>query len=110
MVRELDPGSFSGDLGEASAAALSPLRAHPAQVAVVWVTGAAATVAAVVLGSVLALVFAATLAFVLVLAAGFLALLAVAWRLRRPRPVSGPVIEARKVGHSWVAYGWDQPS
>jgi hypothetical protein len=60
-----------------------------------------------VLGSVLALVFAATLAFALVVAAA-LTFMAVAWRIRRPRAVeANPVIEARKVGHSWIAYGWD---
>ena len=110
MVTELDPKDLDSGLGlgETSAAFRSRLRPNPAQVAVAWVVGAVATVAAVVLGSVLALVFAATLAFVLILAAGFLALLAAAWRLRRPQVVAGPVIEARKVGHSWVAYGLDQ--
>jgi hypothetical protein len=44
-------------------------------------------------------------------AAAALTFMAVAWRIRRPRAVdTGLVIEARKVGHSWVAYGWDQPS
>ncbi len=89
----------------------SPVRGHPAQVALAWVIGGLATLGAVVLGSVLALVFAATLAFVMVIAAAVLTFTAVAWRIRRPLPVkAGPVIEARKVGHSWVAYGWDQPS
>jgi hypothetical protein len=104
MVRELR-------LDEAGGAFRAPDRGHPAQVLVAWLIGGLATVAAVVLGSILALVFAATLAFVLVLVAAALTFIAVAWRIRRPRAIDvRPVIEARKVGHSWVAYGWDQPS
>jgi hypothetical protein len=57
-------------------------RGHLAEAAATWVVGGLALVGVVVLGSVLAVVFAATLAVA--------------------------VIDARKVGHSWVAYGWDK--
>ncbi len=66
-----------------------------------------------IVGAVLTVVFAATLA-VVVLTAGALFFLAAAaakvGRLRA-RPVrydGGMVLEARKVGHRWVAYGWDR--
>lgn len=65
-------------------------------------TGAAALVAAA-----LTLVFAATLAVAAVLAAVLFALYALALRSRRG--ARGPVVlEARRVGHSWVAYGWNK--
>jgi membrane protein implicated in regulation of membrane protease activity len=88
-----------------------------ARITLAGLSGALATIAALAIGSVLALVFAATLAVVAVLAVLLLALAALAWRFRQPAlrrgPQTGgdaPVIEAHKVGHSWVAYGWDQPS
>jgi Flp pilus assembly protein TadB len=69
-----------------------------------------ATGAAVLVAAVLTLVFAATVAVAVVLAAALFALYAVAMRARRsPRP-GAVLIEARRVGHSWVAYGWDQRS
>jgi hypothetical protein len=76
-----------------------------------WTVGLFAAIAVVVLGSILAVVFAATLAVALVLMTGVAGMVLLA-----PRPVRvrvrasapGRVIEARKVGHSWVAYGWDQ--
>jgi Flp pilus assembly protein TadB len=76
-----------------------------------WVTGLASGVA-VVLAGVLTLVFAATLAVAVVLAGALFALYALAVRAKRGRrDEGGPVlIEARRVGHSWVAYGWDQRS
>ncbi|HTK33909.1 MAG TPA: hypothetical protein VL358_01310 [Caulobacteraceae bacterium] len=60
--------------------------------------------AAVALAAVLTLIFAATLAVAVVLSAALISVYAVTHR-RRPR---GVLIEARRVGHSWVAYGWDQ--
>ncbi len=71
------------------------------------IAGALALVAAAVVGVVLAVVFAAALAVIVVLAAALIGLAGVALRGRR-RPRGEMVIEARKVGHSWVAYGWDQ--
>ncbi len=66
-----------------------------------------------IVGAVLTVVFAATLA-VVVLTAGALVLPGrrggKVGRLRS-RPVrydGGMVLEARKVGHRWVAYGWDR--
>ena len=70
--------------------------------------GGVATLAAVMVGAVLAVAFAAALVVGLVLAAALLILTAATWRIRRPFVVGGPLIEARKVGHSWVAYGWRQ--
>ena len=104
MVREWRLHEAAGDFP-------APVRGNPAQAAVAWIVGGFATLGAVVLGSVLAVVFAATLAFALVVVAAALTFTAVAWRIRRSHAaVTSPVIEARKVGHSWVAYGWDQPS
>jgi len=68
--------------------------------------GALLTILALSAAAVLAVVFAATLAVVMLLATVLLALTALAFRARPARrPV---VIEARRSGHSWVAYGWDQ--
>jgi cytochrome c biogenesis protein CcdA len=64
--------------------------------------------AACLVGAILVVVFAATLAVVLVLASALVASAALAWRLRRPARRAARMIEARKVGHSWIAYGWDQ--
>jgi hypothetical protein len=72
--------------------------------------GSVATAAAVLLGSILAVVFAATAAVVLLLTAALMAVAAAAWRLNQLQPQPARVIEARKVGHSWVAYGWDRRS
>jgi hypothetical protein len=104
MVRDLDMRTAE----VSNAGYRTSARCNPAQTVIAWVMGGFATLAALVLGSILAVVFAATLAVILVLAAGLLTLGAVAWRLRRPRRLDAPVIEARKIGHSWIAYGWDQ--
>ena len=72
-----------------------------------WVTALASGLAVILVG-VLTLVFAATLAVAVVLAGALFALYALAVRAKRGRREGGPVlIEARRVGHSWVAYGWD---
>jgi hypothetical protein len=68
------------------------------------IAAALGTAAAVVLAAVLTLIFAATLAVAIVLSAALISVYAVTHR-RRPQ---GVLIEARRVGHSWVAYGWDQ--
>jgi hypothetical protein len=74
-----------------------------------WTVGLFAAIAVVVLGSILAVVFAATLAVALVLMTGVAGMVLLAPRPVRVRASApGRVIEARKVGHSWVAYGWDQ--
>jgi hypothetical protein len=72
-----------------------------------WIGGALATAAAVTIAAMLTVVFAATLAVILVLTSALIAVCALAFRSRRRVPAQGMVLEARKVGHSWVAYGWD---
>lgn len=74
-----------------------------------WVTALASGVA-VILAGVLTLVFAATLTVAVVLAGSLFALYALAVRSKRRRDAGPVLIEARRVGHSWVAYGWDQRS
>lgn len=63
---------------------------------------------AVVVGAVLA-VFAAAMVAVLAVMGSILVLFTgAAFRARlRTAPVRSDVLEARKVGHAWVAYGWD---
>jgi len=78
-----------------------------------WVAGLVATVAALTVGAILAIFTAAAVAVfalcasVLVFFAGF------ALRARRkisPRaPREDGVIEAQKVGDTWVTYGWERP-
>ena len=88
-------------------------RRNPALAGVSWLVGAAVTLVAAAAAMVLAVVFAATVALATVLVGGLIAVWATVWKLRRAprlqRAAAGPVIlDARKVGHSWVAYGWDQ--
>jgi hypothetical protein len=73
-----------------------------------WIGGAVVSVAAVTIAAVLTVVFAATLAVIFVLASALIGLCALALKTRRKKADGGVLIEARKVGHSWVAYGWDQ--
>ena len=88
-------------------------RRNPAVAGVSWLVGAAVTLAAVTVSVILAMVFAATVAVAAIFGGGLIGLWALAVRMRRApqlqRVSTGPVIlDARKVGHSWVAYGWDQ--
>ena len=57
------------------------------------------------------LVVAAVLAVFTVIASLLLATAGLAWRIgrRQPRANEPVLIDARKVGHAWVAYGWDEP-
>ncbi len=87
-------------------------RRNPAMSGAQWLMAAAATLSAAVLATVLAIVFAATMAVITVVVGAVLSAWAVAFRLGQgpkvqaaPQPVT---LEARKVGHAWVAYGWDQ--
>ena len=80
-----------------------------------WFGGALASLAAVVLGTVLVVVFAASLVVLALMGAGLVLFALLAARARRTlrkarAPQDGPtILEARNVGgHSWVAYGWDQ--
>jgi hypothetical protein len=73
-----------------------------------WIAAVTAGTA-LVLASILALVFAATVAMAVVLAGALFGLYALAVRAHRGARSEGPmVIEARKVGHQWVAYDWDR--
>lgn len=74
-----------------------------------YAAGVIAAAAAAGVGLVLAVVFAATMAVIAVLGTALLGLAGLSLRFRRRRP-AGVLIEARRVGHGWVAYGWDQPS
>ncbi len=73
--------------------------------------GMAAALAALLVGSVLALFFAATVVVMAVIASALIGVSLLAMRARRPaRAHAAPgLIEARRVGHTWVAYGWNEP-
>jgi len=81
-------------------------RRGAAQRGLSWLFGGIATLAAVTVAAILTVVFAATLAVAVVLTGTLIALYTLT-RAKRQNP-QGVVIEARRVGHSWVAYGWDQ--
>ena len=70
-----------------------------------WCAALVSAVVATVIGAVLMVVFAAAVAVSALLAAVLLAVSSLT--RRRGRRYDG-VIEARNVGHAWVAYGWDQ--
>ena len=92
-------------------------RGDPVRQGLAWLGGLFAAGAALTIGAVLA-VFAAVAVTVIALFASVLVFLAgLALRARRvahvrarPAGAGGTVLEARKVGHSWVAYGWDRPA
>jgi hypothetical protein len=87
-------------------------RRNPARTGANWLMAVTATLSAAVLATILAIVFAATLAVITVVVGAVLSAWAVAFRLGhgpRVQAKAQPVtLEARKVGHAWVAYGWDQ--
>ena len=66
----------------------------------------------VVAGGVLALFFAATVVVMAVIATALIGATMLVLRARRTvrvhTPAAGDVIEARRVGHTWVAYGWNE--
>ena len=71
--------------------------------------GMAAAVAALIVGAVLAVFFAATVVVMAVIASALIGFTALALRARRTARVRPDgVIEARRVGHTWVAYGWNE--
>jgi len=88
-----------------------PGSAHPRPGNAGRVIGSVFALAAAAVGLLLTLVVAAALAVFTLVASLALALTGLAWRLgRRPAPADAPVVlDARKVGHAWVAYGWDEP-
>ncbi len=90
-----------------------PVLGRTALIGAQGVVAACVTLSAAVIAAALAVVFAATMAVVVVMTGAVLAVWALAFRLTRRRPVvraaRGPVtLEARKVGHAWITYGWDQ--
>ncbi len=73
--------------------------------------GFAIAMVAFLVAAALAVVFAAALVVSAVVASALIALSALAFRARRTARVHSHapgVIEARKVGHTWVAYGWNE--
>ena len=73
--------------------------------------GFAVAVVALMAALALAVVFAAAVAVTAVVASVLIALTAVAMRARRTvrvRSQTSDLIEARRVGHTWVAYGWNE--
>ena len=70
-----------------------------------WCAALLSAVVATVIGAVFMVVFAVAVAVSALLAA---VLLAVSSLTRRRSRRDDGIIEARQVGHAWVAYGWDQ--
>jgi hypothetical protein len=80
---------------------------------VVWLFGLVATLVAMAVGAVLAVVTAAAVAVIAVIAAVLLFFAGLAMRARRTmtrrnRRADDGIIEARKEGDAWVAYGWER--
>jgi len=77
----------------------------------VRLAGALAAFAALAVASVLALVFAATVVVMAVIASALIGVTVLAMRARRTAKVRATpgFIDARRVGHTWVAYGWNEP-
>ena len=79
---------------------------------VVWMFGLIATLVAMAVGAVLAIVTAAAVAVIAVIAAVLVFFAGLALRARRTmtrdRRAGDDVIEARKEGDAWVAYGWER--
>ena len=79
-----------------------------------WLSGLfgfLATGLALAVGAVLAVFAAAAVAVIALFASVLVFLGGLAFRASRKayaRPNTTTVIEARKVGHAWVAYGWDR--
>ena len=79
--------------------------------AMVRMAGAAAALIALAVAGVLALFFAATVVVMAVIASALIGVSMLAMRARRTAKVraGSAVIDARRVGHTWVAYGWNEP-
>ena len=79
---------------------------------VAWLVSAAAWAIGAGVAIMIALIFAASMVVIGAMASIFLIAAAAGLRARRSvkTRVDPEVIEARHVGgHSWVAYGWDEP-
>ncbi len=80
---------------------------------ILWLGGVIATVAALALGAVLAVFTAAAVAVIALFASVLIFFAGLAMRARRrvavrARRSTDDVIEAQKVGDTWVAYGWER--
>jgi len=79
-----------------------------------WLGGVIATVAALTVGAILAVFTAAAVAVIALCASVLVFFAGLAMRARRRTFVrarrSDDVIEAQKVGETWVAYGWERPN
>jgi len=77
-----------------------------------WIVGGIATAAAVAVAAVFALLMASAVVVLAVVGSVLAMLTGMALRARRTVRTSarrgGQLLEARKVGQSWVAYGWDE--
>ncbi len=78
-----------------------------------WLGGLIATVAALTVGALLAVFTAAAVAVIAICASILVFFAGLAVRARRRVTVrarrTDDVIDARKVGDTWVAYGWERP-
>ena len=78
-----------------------------------WVAGLVATLAALTIGAILAVFTAAAVAVIALCASVLVFLAGFALRARRKVGLRSrrkdDVIEAEKVGETWVAYGWERP-
>ena len=79
---------------------------------VMWVAGMIAAVCAMAVGAVLAVVTAAAVAVIALIAGVVVFFAGFAFRARRARTAKARrdegVIDAQKVGDTWVAYGWER--
>lgn len=79
-----------------------------------WLGGLVAAVAALTIGALLAVFTAAAVAVIALFASVLVFFTGLAVRARRKATVrarrSDDVIEAQKVGDTWVAYGWERPN
>jgi len=77
-----------------------------------WLAGLVATLAALAVGAVLAVFTAAAVAVIALCASVLVFFAGLAMRARRRVTVrarrADDVIEARKVGDTWVTYGWER--
>jgi membrane protein implicated in regulation of membrane protease activity len=79
---------------------------------IMWLAGVIATVAALTVGALLAVFTAAAVAVIALCASILIFFAGLAMRARRRVTVrarrNDDVIEAEKVGETWVAYGWER--
>lgn len=85
---------------------------RPGLKGLLWLAGGIATLAAVAVAAVFALLTAAAVITLALVGSVLAALTGMALRARRTVRATthrgGQLLEARQVGGSWVAYGWDE--